>query len=109
MGLRVDLGAPKLPDDASQRLTQGQISGILAGAHLIHEHISDNDMERWLLTKAGQFVRQTGVDGSRYYVWPHNEAFDFLDGLATDDEMEKVRSALSDAGIDLPHNPSLRM
>lgn len=108
MGFRVDLSAPTMPDD-TQRLTRPQVEGILAGAHLIHEHFSDNDMERWLLTRAGQFIRQTGVDGGRYHVWPHEEAFDCLAGIATDDEMNKVRDVLSEAGIEIPQHPTLRM
>lgn len=106
MGFRIDESAPRLPDDL-ERLTRADVEQILTGSFPICESIQDNDMERWHLTRAGQLVRQTGVAGDRYYVWPMDEGFDFLDGFAADEVMAKVRSLLSEAGIAHPESRNL--
>ncbi|MGY3581849.1 hypothetical protein ACVIGB_000080 [Bradyrhizobium sp. USDA 4341] len=105
---RLDLAAPKLAEDI-ERLNRVDVEGILKGAFPVCESIQDNDMERWHLTRAGQLVRQTGLAGDRYYVWPLDEGLDFLDGFADEEVMVKVKSHLTDGGIEIPQRPALRM
>jgi hypothetical protein len=94
MMIDLDASAPVLDDDC-ELLNGTDVAGILVGAFEICESIQDNDIERWSLTKAGQFVRECGQDGGRFYVWPENEALDFLDGMVVDEVMNAVRAALA--------------
>lgn len=98
---RIDATAPTLPEDIERR-NAADVEGILAGAHEICSLNADNDTDAWFLTRGGQFVRRTGEAADRFYIWPINEAFDFLDGIVADDAWDKVKSLLHDAGIALP-------
>jgi hypothetical protein len=105
MPFRIDPHAEKLPDDQTRR-TYDEIKPILKGAQPVCENIQDDGMERWLLTRGGQFLRQTGLDGKLYYVVSPAEAYDFLSGIARDDVMEAVSQTLTRHGIDFA--PALR-
>lgn len=108
MPFRLDPAAPKLAENI-KRLNRVDVEGILKGSFPVCESIQDNDMERWHLTRAGQLIRQTGVAGDRYYVWPLDEGLDVLEGLAAEEAMLKVKSHLTDGGIELPQRLSPRM
>lgn len=101
MDFRIDATAPKLPDNI-ERLAASDVEGILTGAHEICSSVADNDTDAWFLTRAGQFVRRTGEDADRFYVWPIDEAFDFLGDLVEENVWAKVKSLLEEAGIVLP-------
>jgi hypothetical protein len=105
MQFRIDPQAEKLPED-QERKTYSQVKPILKGAQPVYESIQDNDMERWLLTLGGQFLRQTGIDGGRYFVVPPAEAYDFIRGFASDEVLEAVSETLMHHGIEF--TPALR-
>jgi hypothetical protein len=73
----------------------------LPGAQFICESLQDNDMERWMLTEGGQFLRQTG---KALYVTDAEYALDFLAGFCDDRVMEQLVSAnaFKDAGFPKP-------
>jgi hypothetical protein len=106
MRFQIDPHADKLPDDQT-RLSFDEVKSILKGAQPICESIQDNDMERWMLTRGGQFLRQTGVDGSRYYIVPSAEAHDFLSGVASEEVIEAVSETLTRHGIEFARGPAL--
>ena len=87
--LTLDERAPRMTANF-QILDGHDVAHIIDGAALICEIDSDNDLERWSLTRAGQIVRQT-LKG--FYVVPENEALDHLDGMASEDVMESLRNA----------------
>lgn len=101
MDFRIDTAAPRLPDDI-ERLTAVDVEGILAGAHEICSTEADNDTDTWFLTRAGQFVRRTGEGADRFYVWPIDEAFDFLGDLVEAEAWSRVTALLEEASITLP-------
>lgn len=73
---------------------------LLPGARLICESILDNDMERWMLTEGGQFIRQTG---SGIYVTDSAYAMEFLAGFCDDEVMEKLVAVNAFSGsVELP-------
>jgi hypothetical protein len=101
MSFRIDTAAPKLPENI-ERLDGIVVQKIMDGAMEICASIQDNDSDIWHLTRAGQFVRTTGEDADRFFVWPIGEAFDYLDGMVADDKWTEVKSLLEAAGIALP-------
>ena len=99
MPFRIDPNAAKMPDDY-ERLTREQVAPLLKGSQFICESIQDNDMERWALSQGGQFVRQTGLEGTRFYVVPPAEAYDTLNGWVEERVMDDLRAALDKHGIE---------
>lgn len=108
MPFRIDPHAERMPDDNSRK-TRVEVMPILKGAQFIYENLQDNDMERWSLTLSGQFLRQTGIDGGRFYVVPPIEAHDFLSGFASEGVMDEVRAALSLHEIEYEKSAAPRM
>lgn len=108
MPFRIDPHAERMPEDNSCKRRE-EILPIQKGAQFIYENLQDSGMERWSLTRAGQFLRQTGIDGSRYYVVPPVEACDFLSGFVREDIMDDLRAALSLHGIEYEKSPAPRM
>jgi len=103
MSFRIDRTAPRLPE-FMERLASWNVKAILDGSIEICSTIENNDSDIWHLTKAGQFVRQTGIDADRFYVWPIGEAFEYLDGMVEERQWARVTTLLQEAGIELPNS-----
>lgn len=101
MKFEIDPKAPVLAEDI-ELMNGMDVADIMVGASLICETIQDNDIDRWSLTRAGQFVRETGEDGGRFYVWPKDEAIDYLDGMVVDEVMDAVKAAVADRQVSAP-------
>ena len=91
MPFTVDAAAPRMSEDY-ELLSRVEVASILEGAQLICESVEDDDVERWLLTRGGQFVRNTGEDANRFYVVPPEEAWDYLNDWCDDDVLAEVRA-----------------
>ncbi len=91
MPFSVDPSAPRMEADYELR-PRWEVANIMEGAQLICESVEDNDVERWLLTRGGQFVRNTGEDGDRFYVVPPVDAWLHLDGWCEDDVLADVKA-----------------
>jgi len=88
----IDADAPTLEADY-QLLALQDVLEILPGHQEFMLIATDNDAERWSLTAAGQFLRQTGTDLDRYYVVPADEAFYMLEGTLPDETIIALRNA----------------
>jgi hypothetical protein len=107
MPFRIDPNAAQMPDD-NERLTRDQVAPLLKGSQFIYESLTDN-VERWMLSAGGQFVRQSGFDGSRYHVVPPSEAYEALDGLAPEARMADLRDVLDRHGIEYQRSAAYAM
>lgn len=90
----IDAKAPRVEVDEIRLLDRAERDTLLEGAAEICESIQDNDSEIWKLTRGGQFLRFTGVEGERAYVTDAAFARSFLDGFCED----SVMATLDEAG-----------
>lgn len=87
---RISRSAPRVEADGTRPLDEREQRLLLPGARLVCESVQDNDLERWMLTEGGQFIRETARD--IYLVGPA-EALEMLAGFCDDDVMEKLVAA----------------
>lgn len=80
----IDADANRAAEDP-QRHAHSDLAHVLGDARFICESVEDNDLERWFLTMGGQFIRETGMGGGRYYVIPADEAEQMLTSLGVED------------------------
>jgi len=86
----ISRSAPRVQVEGVRPLEKNERGILLQGARLVCESIQDNDMERWMLTEGGQFIRQTGKD---VYVTDAAFALEFLPGFCDDEVMEQLVAA----------------
>lgn len=86
----ISRSAPRVEVENIRPLEKHEHGVLLQGARLVCESIQDNDMERWMLTEGGQFIRQTAKD---VYVTDAAFAMDYLAGFCDDDVMEQLVAA----------------
>ena len=84
-GFGADPDAPRLEGVDGQLLTYLQARPLVQDSRFLCETVQDNDIERWRLSLGGQFVRETGASGGRFYVVPPDEARDMLEGMGLED------------------------
>lgn len=97
----IDENLPKLPADY-ERLSHQDVLAILPGLQEIAWLDQDNDAERWSLTAAGQFLRQTTKELDRYYVVPVDEAKEALSDLVEPSTMEQLEAAGAFKALEVP-------
>lgn len=105
MTFRIDPRAERMPDDNARR-TFDEVRPLLRGAQPVCEHIGESDMDRIMLTRGGQFLRQTGIDGKLYSVLPADEAYEIVSAYAQDAVIEQLSETLSQHGIEFA--PAMR-
>jgi len=83
-----------------------EVARILEGEQHICERIENDDVERWSLTRGGQFVvRSTGEDGDRFYVVPPADAWGELDGRCDGDVLAEVQATGAFGDVAPAHAP----
>lgn len=80
--------APTLPA-TQERLGRLDVAPILEGATEVFDLESDNDRERWFFTRASQFVRISGLDQERCFVYDADTAFEILSDQIDDQTRER--------------------
>lgn len=75
--ISLDPKALRLPV-TGKRLDLIEITPLLDGAVQVCASVQDNDAETWLFTRGGQFIRITGIDQDRYYLYGQGRAFEMI-------------------------------
>ena len=80
-------------EPTTERMNRGDVIGVLHDARFICGTEEDNDVEKWYLTRGGQFIRETGDGGGRFYYKTPEEALEYLTGFAAEEALEDLRAA----------------
>lgn len=80
-------------EETVERMNRGDVIGVLQDARFICGSDEDNDVERWYFTRGGQFLRETGDGGGRFYYKTPAEALEYLTGFAADEVLEELHAA----------------
>lgn len=80
-------------EETAERMNRGQVIGVLQDARFICGSDEDNDVERWYFTRGGQFIRETGDGGGRFYHKTPAEALEYLEDFAAEEVLDELRRA----------------